>query len=205
MDASWITEDTAHCDACLTRPALGLLTLHTEDGHHVASWWTCGSAPITTHPSTTPAAWSSPSSSPTAACDRHRRQLRMLRDGPRAARCACSGARAPDPQHSPARRRLAGHRHATRTPTHRPTSTPARSRPSLRRHQRRQRDRAGRARAEQAPHGGTLRRNWWAIPPAEDPRPIRDRSTHPAPPSAACATAMPPSTSQRRPTRSTPR
>lgn len=43
MDASWITEHDhgTHCDACLTRPALGLFALHTEDGHHVASWWTC--------------------------------------------------------------------------------------------------------------------------------------------------------------------
>ena len=35
------TEDTPHCDACLTRPAFGRMTLHTEDGHHVAAWWTC--------------------------------------------------------------------------------------------------------------------------------------------------------------------
>jgi len=39
MDASWDTEDL--CESCLARPALGLLTLHTEEGHHVASWWTC--------------------------------------------------------------------------------------------------------------------------------------------------------------------
>lgn len=30
------------CEACLTRPALGLLTLHTAAGEHVAAWWTCG-------------------------------------------------------------------------------------------------------------------------------------------------------------------
>jgi hypothetical protein len=43
MDAHWLTDDDgAHCDACLMRPALGLITLHDEEGHHVASWWTCG-------------------------------------------------------------------------------------------------------------------------------------------------------------------
>ena len=30
------------CEACLTRPALGLLILTTPDGHDVADWWTCG-------------------------------------------------------------------------------------------------------------------------------------------------------------------
>jgi hypothetical protein len=35
-------DDELRCDACLSRPALGLLTLHTDDGHHVASWWSCG-------------------------------------------------------------------------------------------------------------------------------------------------------------------
>lgn len=29
------------CEACLTRPVFGLLSLHTDDGHHVASWLTC--------------------------------------------------------------------------------------------------------------------------------------------------------------------
>ena len=42
MNAYPISDDELHCDACLTRPALGLLTLHTDDGHHVASWWSCG-------------------------------------------------------------------------------------------------------------------------------------------------------------------
>lgn len=35
-------DETTRCEACLTRPALGLLTLHTPDGEHVAAWWTCG-------------------------------------------------------------------------------------------------------------------------------------------------------------------
>lgn len=43
MHDHWLADDDGtHCDACLTRPALGLLALHTTDGHHVASWWTCG-------------------------------------------------------------------------------------------------------------------------------------------------------------------
>jgi hypothetical protein len=33
---------TVTCEACLTRPAIGLLSLHDQDGHHVADWWTCG-------------------------------------------------------------------------------------------------------------------------------------------------------------------
>ena len=35
-------DDQLWCEACLDRPALGLLSLHTAEGHHVASWWTCG-------------------------------------------------------------------------------------------------------------------------------------------------------------------
>ena len=41
MDPSWITGDAPHCETCLSRPAFGLFTLHTEDGEHVASWWSC--------------------------------------------------------------------------------------------------------------------------------------------------------------------
>lgn len=37
----WTEDDEPRCEACLDRPALGLLTLHTEDGHHLAAWWTC--------------------------------------------------------------------------------------------------------------------------------------------------------------------
>jgi hypothetical protein len=33
--------DSELCEACLTRPALGVLTLHTAEGEHVAAWWTC--------------------------------------------------------------------------------------------------------------------------------------------------------------------
>lgn len=35
-------DDQLRCEACLERPALGLLSLHTPEGDHVASWWTCG-------------------------------------------------------------------------------------------------------------------------------------------------------------------
>ena len=44
MDASWleqIDDEQVRCEACLMRPALGMFTLHDEDGHHVTSWWTC--------------------------------------------------------------------------------------------------------------------------------------------------------------------
>lgn len=36
-----MTEDELRCDACLSRPAFGVLTLHDEDGHQLAAWWTC--------------------------------------------------------------------------------------------------------------------------------------------------------------------
>jgi hypothetical protein len=42
MDALWNNEEVLRCEACLDKPALGLLSLHSEDGHHVTSWWTCG-------------------------------------------------------------------------------------------------------------------------------------------------------------------
>jgi hypothetical protein len=31
----------ARCEACLMRPAWGVLTLEDDDGHQVAAWWTC--------------------------------------------------------------------------------------------------------------------------------------------------------------------
>ncbi len=34
-------DDAPTCEACLTKPAFGLMTLHDEDGQHVAAWWTC--------------------------------------------------------------------------------------------------------------------------------------------------------------------
>jgi hypothetical protein len=34
-------DDEQRCEACLTRPAFGLMSLHTQDGEHVAAWWTC--------------------------------------------------------------------------------------------------------------------------------------------------------------------
>jgi len=29
------------CESCLSREAFGLFTLHTDEGEHVASWWSC--------------------------------------------------------------------------------------------------------------------------------------------------------------------
>lgn len=34
-------DNELRCEACLDRPAFGLLTLHTVDGEHVLSWWSC--------------------------------------------------------------------------------------------------------------------------------------------------------------------
>lgn len=38
----WTEDGEPRCEACLDRPALGLLSLHTDAGDHVAAWWTCG-------------------------------------------------------------------------------------------------------------------------------------------------------------------
>lgn len=79
MDAYPTTDDDEpHCDACLSQPALGLLTLHTDDGHYIASWCQgiaqrraaplTGSAGLTSAASTSARRrrmpWSRPSRSP---------------------------------------------------------------------------------------------------------------------------------------------
>lgn len=91
--------DPTLCDACLTRPVLGLLTLTDPDpdGAEVAAWWTCGPCADQDALIQDARGMGVSVTIPSLTDPSSRRRRDRRRGDPRAAGFACRGLRAPTP------------------------------------------------------------------------------------------------------------